>query len=146
MNKKPLWVIAPTLVNTVKNTSSAFGRVWSFLTILALLLWVASPTTLRAQPAPAAGMLRQAYVTLSVADHDYKGHRIEAMKQIEAAAKLLNIDLRGDGKGHEHQGVSDEQMRAARSLLDQARAGLTGRPLKHVERAIRQIYIGLKIR
>lgn len=102
--------------------------------------------SVNAQPAPAANLLRQAYVTLSMADHDYKGHRVEAMKQIEAAAKLLRMDLRGDGKGHEKQAVSDEQLRIARGMLQQASAGLTGKPLKHVERAINQINIALKIR
>jgi len=37
--------------------------------------------------------LSQAYVALSGADHDYQGHRIRAMRQIEAAAKELGITL-----------------------------------------------------
>jgi len=122
------------------------SKLWSPLTILSLLLWVTNPTTLPAQPAPPAALLREAYLTLSAADHDYKGHRVEAMKEIEAAARLLKVDLRGDGKGRERQGVSDEQLRAARSLLGQARAELNGRPLKRVDKAIGQIDIALKIR
>jgi len=102
--------------------------------------------SLNAQPAPPANLLRQAFATLSVADHDYKGHRVEAMKQIEAATKLLKMDLRGDGRGHEKQAVSDEQLRIARGLLQQASSGVTGKPLKHVERAINQINVTLKIR
>ncbi len=39
--------------------------------------------------------LRQAYITLSVADRDYKGHRVRAMKAIEAACKLLGTDIFG---------------------------------------------------
>ena len=101
---------------------------------------------LHAQPASPASLLRQAYVTLSVADHDYKGHRAEAMKQIEAAAKLLNMNIHGDGKGHERQGVSDEQLRIARGMLEQARPTLSGKVLKHVDKAINQINIALKIR
>jgi hypothetical protein len=121
-----------------------FLRFFASVAILAFVLM--SGLSLNAQPAPPANLLRQAYATLSVADHDYKGHRIEAMKQIEAAAKLMRMDLRGDGRGHEKQVVSDEQLRIARGLLQQASAGLTGKPLKHVERAINQINVALKIR
>jgi hypothetical protein len=39
------------------------------------------------------------------------------LKQIEAAAKLLGVNVRGDGKGHENQGVSDAQLRTAQGLL-----------------------------
>jgi len=99
-----------------------------------------------AQQAPPANLLRQAYLTLSMADHDYKGHRVEAMKQIEAAAKLLKADIHGDGRGHEKQRVSDEQLRIARGMLEQTRPELRGKPLKHVDRAIKQINIALKIR
>ena len=91
-------------------------------------------------------LLRQAYITLGHADHDYKGHRAEAMKQIEAAAHELGSNIRGDGRGHEKQGVSDEQLRAAQGLLQQASVGLTGKPLKHVRAAEKQIETALKIK
>jgi hypothetical protein len=68
------------------------------------------------------------------------------MKQIEAAGKLLGVDLRGDGKGHEKQGVSDAQLRTAQGLLQQACSGLSGKPLHHVEKAMKQISIALRIR
>ena len=99
-----------------------------------------------AQPTSSGSLLRQAYATLAVADHDYNGHRVEAMHQIEAAAKSLNLEIRGDGKGHEHQGVSDEQLRLAKGMLEQARASLRGKALKHIDHAIRQINIALRIR
>jgi hypothetical protein len=99
-----------------------------------------------AAPAPAAGLLVQAYTTLEQADHDYKGHRKAAMKQIEAAAKLLGVKVRGDGKGHEKQGISDAQLRAARGLLQQARSGLRGKPLGHVNKALQQLSIALSIK
>ena len=101
---------------------------------------------LLADPVPPAGLLSQAYATLAQADHDYKGHRVAAMKQIEAAGKALGVNIRGDGKGHEPQGVSDAQLRAAQGLLEQARAGLTGKPLKHINRALDQISIALTIK
>ena len=121
-----------------------FLRFCAPVAILAFVLMTG--LSLHARPAPAANLLRQAYAALSMADHDYKGHRIEAMKQIETAAKLLGSDIRGDGRGHEKQGVSDEQLRIARGLLEQARAGLSGKALKHINKAISQINVALKIR
>jgi hypothetical protein len=114
--------------------------------LLMLLLWAINPGTSRAEAVNSGRLLRQAYFSLLLADHDYNGHRIEALKEIETAAKLLKIELRGDGQGHERQGVSDEQLRAARSLLEQARGGLETQPRKHVEKAIKQIDVALKIR
>jgi hypothetical protein len=102
--------------------------------------------SLDAGPSPAAGLLVQAYATLGQADHDYKGHRVAAMKQIEAAAKLLGVNVRGDGKGHEKQGVSDAQLRTAQGLLQQARSGLSGKPLRHVNKALEQLSIALAIK
>jgi len=93
-----------------------------------------------------ANLLQQAYVTLEMADHDYKGHRAAAMKQIEAAGHELGISVHGNGHGHEQQGISDEQLRTAQSLLQQAAPGLKGRPLKHVNHALKQIAIALSIR
>ncbi len=37
------------------------------------------------------------------------------------------------------QGASEEQLRAARGMLEQSRAGLTGKALKNVDKAIEQI-------
>ena len=99
-----------------------------------------------AAPASPGDLLTQAYVTLLVADHDYKGHRIEAMKQIEAAGKVLNVNVHGDGKGHEQQGTSDAQLRTAQGLLQQASSGLSGKALKHVNNAIKQISTALAIK
>jgi len=68
------------------------------------------------------------------------------MKQIEAAAKLLGVKVRGDGKGHERQGVSDAQLRTAQGLLRQAQSGLRGKPLRHVNQALQQLSIALSIK
>jgi hypothetical protein len=99
-----------------------------------------------AAPSPAGNLLVQAYTTLERADHDYKGHRIAAMKQIEAAGKALGVKVRGDGKGHEPQGESDARLRAAQGLLQQALPGLSGKPLQHVNAAIKQISTALAIK
>ena len=97
--------------------------------------------------APNSGdLLIQAYADLEKADHDYKGHRADAMKQVEAAGKEIGVKVRGDGRGHEKQGISDEQLRAAQGLLEQARGGLGGKALGHVNKAINQINIALRIK
>jgi len=101
---------------------------------------------LMARPAASADLLAQAYTSLERADHDYKGHRVEAMKQVAAAGKLLGITIRGDGKGHEKQGLSDDQLRKAQGLLQEARSRLNGKALKHVDKAIQQISIALTIK
>jgi len=99
-----------------------------------------------AGPAASGALLTQAYSALASADHDYKGHRAAAMRHIEAAGKALGVNVRGDGKGHEAQGVSDNQLRTAQGLLEQARPGLSGRPLRHVNRAINDLTVALQIK
>jgi hypothetical protein len=118
----------------------------SFIGLAAVCFALAFNQSLVAGPPPAAGLLVQAYSTLEQADHDYKGHRVAAMKQIEAAARLLGVNVRGDGKGHKPQGVSDAQLRAAQGLLQQAQAGLSGKALKHVNKALQQLSIALSIK
>lgn len=118
----------------------------SFASVAVVCLALCFNLNLFAAPAAPGALLSQAYITLSVADHDYKGHRIEAMKQIEAAGKLLGVNVRGDGKGHEKQAASDQQLRAAQSLLQQASSGLSGKALKHVNKAIEHISTALAIK
>jgi len=123
-----------------------------FISTAVLTLFLAFNTNLRAQSPPPAyppatpGLLSQAYAALSVADHDYKGHRVRAMKQIEAAAKELGFTLQGNGHGHEQQVVSDQQLRTAQGLLQQAVSGLPPGPQQHVQKAISQISIALSIK
>lgn len=122
-------------------------RIYRHVAGLALVCFTLSFSQhLLAGPSPAAGLLVQAYTTLEQADHDYKGHRVAAMKQIEAAAKLLGVSVRGEGRGHEKQGVSDAQLRTAQGLLQQAQSGLSGKPLRHVNKALQQLSIALSIK
>ncbi len=116
-------------------------RLW-ILSCLAL----AFTTNLFAGPSTPGDLLRQAYAALEVADHDYKGHRVAAMKQIEEAGKVLGVTIRGEGKGHEKQSVSDNQLRQAQGLLEQAKPALSGQALHHVEAAIKQISTALSIK
>jgi len=101
--------------------------------------------TTRAQAGPRE-LLREAYGNLAEADHDYKGHRAAAMKQIEAAAKLLGENLRGEGKAHEKQGVSDDHLRQAANLLSQAKGGVSGKALMHIEKAENDLSVALSIK
>ena len=101
-----------------------------------------------APPANVAGQLAEAYADLDHADHDYKGHRMAAMKQVEAAGKLVKLNLGGDGRGHEKQGVSDEQLVAAQGILNQVKSELAGekksRLLHHVNKALEELATALK--
>ncbi len=99
---------------------------------------------------PNADLLKQAYVALSRADHDYKGHRAKAMGHVKEAGKLLGVELGGEGAGHEKQWVSDDQMKEGRRLLEQVRTNLTGsehkRVLKQVGNAIEEVDAALAIK
>ena len=97
-----------------------------------------------------AGMLQNAYAILSTGDHDYKGHRVGAMRQIEAAAKLLGMNLSGDAKDKQPQPLSDAKLREAQGLLQNVLGASEvkneKRVTKHVTEAINQINIALSIR
>jgi hypothetical protein len=93
-----------------------------------------------------AGLLREAYGLLAAADHDYKGNRAKAMRQIEIAAKQLGVNLHGDGKVREPQTNSDAQLRSAEALLVQASPGLSGQGLAHIKLAVEHLNVALAIR
>ena len=97
-----------------------------------------------------AGMLQSAYLILATGDHDYKGHRVRAMHQIEAAAKLLGMNLSGDAKDRQPQPLSDAKLREAQGLLQNvlgaAEVQNQKRVTKHINNAINQINTALSIR
>jgi hypothetical protein len=95
--------------------------------------------------------LEQAYGILAVADHDYKGHRVRAMKALEAACKLLGTDISGEGRGKEQQPISDEQLRSVLAMVQQVRgslaaAGAQPKVVKHLDVAIENLTVALSIR
>jgi hypothetical protein len=93
--------------------------------------------------------LRQAYGILAVADHDYKGHRVKAMKAIEAACKLLGTDISGDGKGKEKQAISDDQLKQVLSTVQQVAASIGPTQPKvaaHLNVAVQQLTTALSIK
>jgi hypothetical protein len=114
--------------------------------LAAILMFFSAVTPIHAQPGNATALLDDAYATLAQAKHDYKGHRVKAMKQIELALGEVGAKVSGKGKNREPQGTSDAQLRSAQGLLQQAKGGLSGKGLKHVENAIAQINDALAVK
>jgi hypothetical protein len=118
-----------------------------YATLLAtLLLAFGLVTCAQAQAASPVTLLDDAYATLAQAKHDYKGHRVRAMKQIELALGEKGAKVSGNGRNREPQGTSDAQLRAAQALLQEAAPQLSGKALKHVDSAISQINTALAIK
>jgi hypothetical protein len=95
--------------------------------------------------------LQQDYEILATADHDYKGHRVHAMKAIAAACKLLGTDITGGSKVRELQTLSDEQLRQVLASIQQVRgslaaAGAQPKVVKHLDVAINNLTLALSIR
>jgi hypothetical protein len=118
----------------------------SFLGLAVVCLALALGHSLLADLTPSAALLVKAYSTLEQANKDYKGHRIAAMKQIEAAANLLGVKVKGDGKGREKQSASDTELSTAQGLLQQALPELSGKALKHVDKAMQELSIALSMK
>ena len=97
-----------------------------------------------------AQMLRDAYRILATGDHDYDGHRVRAMHAVEAAGKLLGMDLDGDLKDRTPQALSDDKMREAEGLINKvlgdAEVKDQKRIVKHLGEAVKQIHTALKIK
>lgn len=104
--------------------------------------------TVRFSDTKEADMLHRAYRILASGDHDYHGHRVEAMRQIKRAANLLGLDLSGDDKVHEKQFLSDDRLRDARSLLQSVRGASEvkdqRRVTDHLDSAIKEIDSALR--
>ena len=124
--------------------TNLFLRLPILLAVIALVLGLV--TQAHAQVASPVTLLDDAYATLAQAKHDYKGHRVKAMKQIELALGEKGAKVSGKGKNREPQAASDAQLRAAQALLQQAVPQLSGKTLKHVNAAVSQISTALQIR
>jgi hypothetical protein len=123
-----------------------------------------------------AQTIRQAYILLAGADHDYNGHRAAAMAALKHALKHLDEHVLRHGTAqmktdttqgqaavasavkvekhsttrHEAQAASDSQLTQAAQLLGQVRGAMSAhkqtKPLAHVDQAIADINTALKIR
>lgn len=87
---------------------------------------------------------------LKKADRDYEGHRAKAVAEVEVAAHELGLDLGGEVPERERQWKSDEQLKEARRLLRHARDKMEARDrdrvAAHLEVAIKELDVALKIR
>ena len=94
--------------------------------------------------------LVDAYLILATGDRAYEGRRVNAMHKIEAAAKLLGMDIRGYAKGLEPQVLSDDKLREARGLLEKVLDASEIKAQPHasqrITEAINQINIALYVR
>lgn len=94
--------------------------------------------------------LVHAFHLLKTANHDYAGHRVKAMGEIEAAGKDLGMELGGDLPERERQWKSDEQLVEARRLLRESRNKLEKRDrdrvAAHVDVAMKEIDEALKVK
>jgi hypothetical protein len=94
--------------------------------------------------------LVHAYVLLKKADHDYDGHRVAAMKEIESAGKELGLKLEGDDTDKERQWKSDERVTEARRLVLIAHVKLETKDRERVEdrlvKAIKELNAALKVK
>jgi len=119
----------------------------SFYTLV-LAIVLALAFGVRAYAEPPREELAHAYYHLKYADHDYDGHRVLALREVETAGHELGINLAGDGPGEERQWKSDRKLEEARRLLRHAREKLEARDRDrvagNVERAIKEIDIALK--
>jgi len=125
-------------------TNIAFVRLSTLLATVLLAFGLI--TRAQAEAYSSIGLLDDAYATLAQGNHDYKGHRVLAMKQIDKAIRELGGRISGHGHGHEAQGTSDAQLRAAADLIQQASAGLPKKALRHANMALQQINTALAIR
>jgi hypothetical protein len=125
-------------------TNTAFIRLSTLLATV--LLAFGMTTRAQAEAYSSIGLLDDAYATMAQSNHDYKGHRVLAMKQIDKAIRELGGRISGHGHGHEAQGTSDAQMRAAADLVQQASPGLPKKALRHANMALQQINTALAIR
>jgi hypothetical protein len=91
-----------------------------------------------------------AHRLLKLANHDYAGHRVKALKEIEEAGKSLHLELGGELVEHERQWKSDQQLGEARKLLREARNKLEkedrDRVAARLDKAIEEIDAALKVK
>src|SRR5690242_17253832 len=105
----------------------------------------------RAYAETAREELAHAYALLNHADHDYGGHRVKAMKAVEAAGKALGLDLNGRRPSeHEKQFKSDQKIAEAQKLLRDAHDKLEAKDREkaaaHLDKSIAEIDAALKVK
>ena len=114
---------------------------------------IAGPRMARADAPPTQieiAALQTAYTDLKIGNHDYKGHRIKALHQVEAACKLLGVVAKGDGHDKQLQSQSDSDLKGAQGQLQTVHnaAAASGQTQlqKHVDKALDEIGLALAIK
>jgi hypothetical protein len=99
---------------------------------------------------PPAETFRLAYEILGPGKGNYFKHRITAMKEIQAAARLSGVDVDGEYRmADEDQKKSDARIQLAKQMLERVRGRLATEQtpvLKHLDKALMQLDKALKIR
>lgn len=142
------------------------------LSILSIALLVLTAHGNISEAATAAGLhvfqtqvkeLHQVKLLLERANHDYKGHRAAAVREITKAIHTLQAGTAPNktatshphGKGHEPQALSDAQLRGAIQALatvsQQLHAAASkntraAKATKEVQLAMKQLTLALKVR
>jgi hypothetical protein len=123
-----------------------------------------------------AEALKEAYILLAAANHDYDGHRGRAMHEVEEACNILDVNLlkhgsvaqkikalqddqaaaaaktvsKGTATAHEVQAVSDAQLLNAGAIIKEVAAALDAnkqpRVLEHAEAALKELELALTTR
>jgi hypothetical protein len=142
------------------------NRLCVLAAALTVTLLVVEPTSAAGNnnktPSPFAAQIKELHdvkVLLERADRDYKGHRAEAVKQIDHAIHALSAGHKhphGKGAkngGREPQALSDAQLRDSIKVLDGVLTQLNGaanapatRGAVHIASAIKQLEVALTIK
>jgi hypothetical protein len=143
LHRNPLWANRP--VSAANNPARA--------SVLPIALQNGgNAATNQMSPNSAMQAIAGAYSLLASADHDYNGHRVEAMKSLHKAAKKLKVNLTGQGTGGKlPQGDSDAKLRKAQQILQQVRGSYGGSRRgamvrQHINEAIQHITTALQTR
>ncbi|HEY1787477.1 MAG TPA: hypothetical protein VGJ73_04945 [Verrucomicrobiae bacterium] len=141
-------IISLSAIVSVLGSTSLFAATPSQTANVQVSASIAQFQTIGFNDSEEAGMMHRAYRILASGDHDYHGHRAEALNQIHKAADLLGVDLKGDDKDREKQVLSDDRLHEARDLLhhvlDAAEVKSQERISHHIELAIREIDLALR--
>ena len=116
-----------------------------FAVVLATLALCAVPALRAGTPTTAGDRVREAYTRLAGVEQDYRGHRAAAMQELESTAKLMHLELETPDPAAEPSLKPDREIVAARKALTEARPGVSGKALKHLNQAIRHLSSALKL-
>jgi hypothetical protein len=147
-----------THMSTLRLRTQILGSIMGLAALVCLTgdVRAASPSVRKSAGEGVVKELHHAKHLLEEADHDYDGHRARAVKDVSEAIHELSHGvkhhgLKSGGKREEpKQSKSDEHLKEALVILKEAKTQLSEhehhkKALHHVEEAIRQLHVALKI-